>query len=454
MPPVDLDALTEAFFSFHARFAPYFYRAEVRERSARYLRALVSPVERKNGWQLAEAIGDPDPNGVQRLLTRARWDEDAVRDALERFVFEMFGDPDAGIFVLDETGFLKKGTHSVGVARQYTGTAGKIENCQIGVFLAYVGVGGSAFLDRRLYLPAAWASDGARRTVAHVPETSTFQTKTQLGRAMLEHAWSLGVRGGWVTGDEVYGRDGVLRRWLTQQGQASVLAVPSSEHVWVIDADTRREATVVERAAGLAVEAWQRLSCGDGAKGPRWYDWAWIPVAGLVKSGWGHWLLVRRSLTAPHQLAFYLVAAPLGTTLGQAVRVAGARWGIEQALEEAKGEVGLDEYEVRTWRSWYRHITLSLLAHACLVWLRATDPAGAGPAGGLDRRRRRVDRVDRAGDAAALGAHARAAVGGGALPPGLVTLASTPSSRRQTGAVSPSRAATGSRPTTLNYVML
>jgi SRSO17 transposase len=385
MATIELDALTEAFLAFHARFAAFFYRAEVRERSARYLRALVSPVERKNGWQLAEAMGDPDPNGVQRLLTRARWDEDAVRDALARFVFETFGDPAVGIFVLDETGFLKKGSHSVGVARQYTGTAGKIENCQIGVFLAYVGVGGTAFLDRRLYLPAAWAADPARRQVAHIPPSVTFQTKTALGRAMLAQAWELGVRGGWVTGDEVYGRDGALRRWLTQQDQASVLTVPSSEHVWVRDGDARREETVAAVAAELAAEAWQRLSCGDGAKGPRWYDWAWVPVTGLVKAGWGHWLLVRRSLADPTDLAYYLVAAPLATTLAQAVRVAGARWGIEQALEEAKGEAGLDEYEVRTWRSWHRHITLSLLAHACLVWLRHTDPAQAGPAGGRDR---------------------------------------------------------------------
>jgi SRSO17 transposase len=449
MPTIDLDALTESFLAFHARFAPYFYRAEVRERSARYLRALVSPVPRKNGWQLAEAIGDPDPNGVQRLLARARWDEDAVRDELARFVFATFGDPVQGIFVLDETGFLKKGTHSVGVARQYSGTAGKIENCQLGVLLAYVGVEGTAFLDRRLYLPQHWATDRPRRAAAHVPETITFQTKTQLGQAMLAHAWSLGVRGGWVTGDEVYGRDGALRRWLTQQGQPSVLAVPSSEHVWVIDGDVRQEATVAAVAAGMAADAWQRLSCGDGAKGPRWYDWGWVRVAGLVRAAWGHWLLVRRSLSDPTALAYYLVAAPLEITLAQVVRVAGARWGIEQALEEAKGEAGLDEYEVRTWRSWQRHITLSLVAHACLVWLRQTDPAAAGPSGGRDRRGGRPDRPDGAGDAPLAGPDAGLAASGGPLPSQLVGLAPTASGRRQAGALPPPHSATRSRPASL-----
>ena len=435
MSSVNLDALTDAFLAFHARFAPCFYRAEVRERSARYLRALVSPVGRKNGWQLAEAIGDPDPNGVQRLLTRARWDEDAVRDELARFVWETFGDADAGIFVLDETGFLKKGTHSVGVARQYTGTAGKLENCQIGVFLAYVGRGGTAFLDRRLYLPEHWAQDAMRRQAAHVPATVTFQTKPDLGRAMLEQAWSVGMRGGWVTGDEVYGRDGALRRWLTQQGQPSVLTVPANQHVWVGDGSERQEQPVAEVAAGLAAGHWQRVSCGDGAKGPRLYDWAWVPVAGLVQTGWGHWLLIRRSLSDPSELAYYLVAAPLGATVEHAVRVAGARWGIEQALEEAKGEAGLDEYEVRTWRSWHRHITLAMLAHACLVWLRHTDPAAAGPAGGRGRSSRRTHWPHGAGDAPALGADPGAAACGGALSPGLVGLAPPPPGRGQARAL-------------------
>jgi SRSO17 transposase len=281
-------------------------------------------------------------------------------------------------------------------------------------------------VDRRLYLPQHWAADPARRRGARVPPTVAFQTKTQLAPEMLAHSWALGVRGGWVTGDEVYGRDGSFRRWLTQQEQPSVLAVPSSERIWVIEGTARRAGTAAEVAAGLAAAVWQRRSCGDGAKGPRWYDWAWLPVAGLVKAGWGHWLLVRRSLSDPTDLAYYLVAGPATTTLETAVGVAGARWGIEQALEEAKGEAGLDEYEVRCWRAWHRHITLSMLAHACLVWIRSRYPAMAGPAGGGDRSRRRTDRPDGAGDAPLAGADPRAAASRGTLPSALVAVAARP----------------------------
>src|SRR5205807_2123512 len=167
------------FAEFHARFAPCFFRAEVRERSRRYLRALLAPVERKNGWQLAEAMGEADPNGAQRLLYAAVWPEAAVQRELARFVWEHFGDPRLGVFLLDETGFVKKGTESVGVQRQYSGTAGKRENCQIGVLLAYTSPLGTAFLDRRLYLPKVWAEDPARREKAGVPGSVAFQTQPQ-----------------------------------------------------------------------------------------------------------------------------------------------------------------------------------------------------------------------------------------------------------------------------------
>ena len=423
MQPVDPDPLAEQLVAYHARFAPYFYRSEVRERSARYIRALLSPVPRKNGWQLGEAIGDPDPNGAQRLLHAARWDADAVRDELIRVVDDAFGDAEAGIFVLDETGFLKKGTKSAGVARQYSGTAGKIENCQIGVFLTYTSPTGTAFLDRRLYLPKHWSDDAARRAEAGIPDAVTFQTKAELGRAMLGHAWDLGMRGGWVTADEQYGHDGVLRRWLTGQGMRSVLAVPSNELVWVIADEHRWEGTVSAAAASLPAEAWQRISCGDGAKGPRWYDWAWVRVTGLVRAGWGHWLLVRRSLSNPSELAYYLVSGPQTTTVDEAVRVAGARWTIECCLEEAKGETGLDEYEVRGWQSWHRHITLSLVAHAFLATVRATDAARTRDREGKRRGRGGADRADGPGGAATAGVDVRAERGRGALPSALVPLA-------------------------------
>jgi SRSO17 transposase len=388
---LDLDRLETEFSAFHARFAAYFFRREYRTRSARYLRALLSPVGRKNGWQLAEAMGERDPNGAQRLLFGARWDADAVRDELQRYVMERLGDPVTGVLVIDETGFLKKGTHSVGVARQYSGTAGKVENCQIGVFLTYASARGATFLDRRLYLPEHWAADAVRRSAAKVPSSVTFQTKPQLARAMLAHAFGNGVTAGWVAADSAYGCDRTLRLWLARRRQAYVVGVRRDERVWVLtSAGPRRQRTVAQVAAELVPADWQRLSAGDGAKGPRWYDWAWVPVSGLRQDDWASWLLIRRSGGDAPELAFFLVAGPAATTLGQAVRVAGQRWTIEQCVEEGKGETGLDEYEVRHWPSWHRHITLSMLAHAFLATHRlppstaepASEDARAGGGGG------------------------------------------------------------------------
>ena len=233
----EVDQAEDRFAAFHARFAPFFFRAEVRERSRRYLRALLAPVDRKNGWQLAEVMGECDPNGAQRLLFEAVWDADAVRDDLERFVAEQFGDAEQGIFVLDESGFPKKGAKSVGVKRQYCGTLGKRENCQVAVFLTYVSPRGHVFIDRRLYLPEEWAVDEERRTEGGVPKDITFQTKPALGRAMLDHAWELGVRGGWLTGDEVYGSDSALRRQAEQHRQAYVLTVRANEAIWMWSAE-------------------------------------------------------------------------------------------------------------------------------------------------------------------------------------------------------------------------
>lgn len=454
MHSVNLDTLAEQLVAFHARFAPYFYRAEVRARSARYLRALLSPLPRKNGWRLAEAIGDPDPNGAQRLLSAARWDAEAVRDELIRVVDEGFGDAEAGIFVIDETGFLKKGTKSAGVARQYSGTAGKIENCQIGVFLSYTSPAGTAFLDRRLYLPQHWIADAARRATAGIPATVAFQTKAQLGQAMLTHAWAVGMRGGWVTADEQYGHDGVFRRWLTAQSMPAVLAVPANEQVWLSDPAQRCASTVRAVVACQAPAVWQRISCGDGAKGRRLYDWAWVSVAGLRKAGWGHWLLVRRSLSDPTDLAYYLVSGPTTTTGAQAVRVAGARWTIECCLEEAKGETGLDEYEVRSWQSWHRHITLSLVAHAFLATVRATDAVRTRDREGKRRAGGGDDRADGAGSPTVAGADLRAECGRGTLPSGLVMLAQASSGHSQTRALPASRARPSHHASTRHYLRL
>jgi SRSO17 transposase len=348
------------------RLAPYFERAEPRQRAMAYLRGLLSPAERKNSWQLAEISGDATPYAFQHLLRRALWDPDAVRDELRRYIIQHLGEPEA-VLVIDETGFLKKGRHSAGVARQYSGTAGRIENCQIGVFLGYAGQLGHTLLDRELYLPEEWTADRARCQQAGIPQDRRFATKPQLAQQMLHRALAAGVPAKWVTGDSVYGDDRRLRMWLEAQPQAYVLAVSGKEYVWV----SWRQRQVKAVLAALPEEGWTRLSAGDGAKGPRWYDWCWLPLADPVDPAWHRWLLVRRSISEPAELRAYVVFAPQATTLDEVVRVAGARWTIESSFEAAKGEVGLDHYEVRSWTGWYRHITLVMWAYALLAVLRA-----------------------------------------------------------------------------------
>ncbi len=366
----DIDEWSADLDELHQRIAPRFERAEVRARSRRFLAGLLGRVERKNGWQLAEYAKEPTPDGMQRLLAEAKWDADQVRDDLREYVIEQLGDP-AAILVVDETGFLKKGRKSVGVQRQYSGTAGKIENCQIGVLLAYASPKGHAFIDRELYLPKEWAQDKPRRDEAGVPAEVDFATKPQLAKRMLERACAAGVHPAWVTGDDVYGGDRALRTYLEGRKQPFVLGVRRNEYVWVASKLGPCQVAAGEVASGLGAGAWQRLSAGDGAKGPRMYYWALVPLARLAQPDWGHWLLVRRSLSDSTDLAYYVVFGPAETTLAEMVRVAGRRWTIEESIEMAKGEAGLDEYEVRRWVSWYRHVTLALLAHAFLVVTRA-----------------------------------------------------------------------------------
>lgn len=363
----------------HSRIAPYFARPEPRRRALAYLKGLLGPVERKNGWQLAEYLGDRTPDGVQRLLATYDWDADLVRDALRRYVLEHLGHPQ-GVLVIDETGFLKKGIKSVGVQRQYSGTAGRIENCQIGVFLAYASPQGRAFLDREVYLSREWAENWERRAEAGVPEAVTFQTKPQLARMMLERAIEAGVPASWVTGDEVYGGDRRLRVWLEQQGIPHVLAVRSNEPLWVATDRGPTQVAAAKLAAQVNPEEWVRLSAGAGAKGPRIYDWAQVSIRPFGEPDKGYWLLARRSIAKPEELAYYVCFGPEDTSLEELVRMAGMRWTIEESFEEAKGEVGLDQYEVRRWLGWYRHITLALLAHAFLAVTRAQ--AGAEKGGG------------------------------------------------------------------------
>ena len=359
----------------HGRIANRFSRSESRHRVLAYLQGLLGRVERKNGWQLAEYAGDATPDGVQRLLSIHQWDAEQVRDDLQRYVVEQLGEAQA-VLVVDETGFLKQGKKSVGVQRQYSGTAGKVENCQIGVFLAYGSQHGQAFLDRELYLPRVWAEDWARRQEAGVPEVATFRTKGQLAQGMIGRAVAAGVPFAWVAGDTVYGNDRRLRRWLEENGICYVLAVKSNEPLWVNTERGPAPVAVRELAQALPDADWHRLSAGDGSKGPRFYDWARVPLRPGAAPDQGYWLLVRRSVADPAELAYYACCGAGDVPLAELVRVAGTRWIIEDAFKAAKGEVGLDHYEVRRWTGWYRHITLALLAHAFLAVTRSHAVAG------------------------------------------------------------------------------
>ena len=353
----------------HECIAGRFRRPEPRRRALTYLRGLLSPVERKNGWQLAEQAGDATPDGVQRLLYNYRWEADLVRDDLRDYVVEHLGEAD-GVVVVDETGFLKKGDKSVGVQHQYSGTAGRIENCQVGVFLAYASAKGRTLLDREVYLPQVWSDDWERRREAGVPEDVCFRTKPQLAQLMLRRALESGVPFAWFTGDEVYGSDRKLRLWLEREEIPHVMAIKSNEKLWAWTDKGPLQERADRLASGVEESAWVRCSAGNGAKGPRVYDWAAVEIRPLREPGKGHWLLARRSLAKPGELAYYVCFGPAETALEELVRVAGTRWAIEECFEEAKGEVGLDQYEVRRWDGWYRHITLAMLAQAYLTVIR------------------------------------------------------------------------------------
>ena len=356
------------------RIGPLFARSEARARAIAYLAGLLSPVERKNSWQLAEITGDTTPYGFQHLLGRADWDPDALRDHLRSYITDYLAEPDA-VGVLDETGFLKKGTHSAGVARQYSGTAGRIENCQIGVFLAYATSRAQTLLDRELYLPAEWTTDRARAQAAGIPQERTFATKPALAVQMLERTRTAGVILAWVTGDCIYGDSRTLRGWLEKHMQAYVFAVSGKERVW----RAQRQQSVKALLAEAPSEGWERLSAGSGSKGPRWYDWLRLELNAPRQVSWKRWLVVRRSCSDPTKVTAYVAFAPAETTLAEQVRVAGTRWTVEESIQTAKGEVGLDQYEVRSWTGWYRHITLAMWAQAFLSIVRAERGAAVAP---------------------------------------------------------------------------
>src|SRR3954449_7139608 len=353
------------------RLGRLFGRPEPRRQVGLYLEGLLSAAERKNGWQLAEEIGDARPWRTQRVLSHVLWDADAAQELCRDYVFEHLGAAD-GVLIVDETGFLKKGEHSVGVARQYSGTAGGIENVQIGVFLAYASSKGHALIDRELYLPKEWCEDADRRAAAAIPDEIDFATKPALAEEMIGRALDAGLSCAWVLGDEIDGSDRHLRRDLERRKQPFVLAIRSNEKLWSVLEDRHGQHSATELTQALPKTAWQRLSAGAGSKGERLYDWARVRLARLQQPPWDHWLLVRRSRRDPTDLAYHVVFGPAETSLATLARVAGRRWTIEECFEVAKQEVGLADYEVRSWHGWYRHITLAMLALALLAGMRVT----------------------------------------------------------------------------------
>ncbi|PZG42469.1 IS701 family transposase [Spongiactinospora gelatinilytica] len=354
----ELDRLCE-------RIGGRFTRSEPRARAREYVSGLVAGLERKNGWTLAGRAGEVAPDGMQRLLRRADWDIDGVRDDVRDYVVEHLGDRQ-GVLIGDETGFLKKGVRSAGVQRQYSGTAGRIENSQIGVFLAYASAHGHALIDRELYVPESWTSDRERCRAAGIPDEIGFATKPRLLMAMLGRAMDAGVPFSWVTADEAYGQAPYLRSWLEDRDAWYVLATRCNDPM---ESTGGGQARGDELIAALPGRSWQRLSVGAGAHGPREYDWARIAIGTRWRKGRGHWLVARRSISDPMEIAYYLCFGPRRATLLDLAWIAGSRWRVEECFQQAKNEAGLDHYQVRTWRAWYAHITLSMLA---LAWLATT----------------------------------------------------------------------------------
>jgi SRSO17 transposase len=358
------------------RVAGRFGRVEPRRHARALVLGLLADLPRKNCWTIAEHAGQTSPDGLQHLLAGAVWDHDKVRDDVRDWLLEYLADP-AAVLVVDETGDLKKGTHTVGVQRQYTGTAGKVDNAQVAVYLTYATTAGHGVIDRELYLPQGWLDDPARLKAAGVPDRVGFATKPELARMMLERALEAGVPAGWVTADEVYGNSPALRSWLETRQLPYVLAVKATEPL--LSPSPCGPSAAARLAEQIPSWCWLRLSAGQGAKGRRWYGWARLPLASTgAPTGWGRWLLVRRSLRTGE-----LCAGPAGLPLIDLVRVAGSRWRVEEAFQAGKGLCGLDQHQVRRWGSWYRWVTLAMLAYAFLVVAAVTEHARHPPPLGL-----------------------------------------------------------------------
>jgi SRSO17 transposase len=351
-----------------ARMRPLFTQERVASSASSFLDGLLGPEPRKTGWMRAEAAGDAGPWRQQAIRGRGRWEADALRDIVRDYALETLAEPDA-VLVLDETGFLKKGSASCGVARQYTGSAGKITNCQVGVFAAYVSRHGHAFIDRALYLPREWTADAARLAAAHVPLAVRFASKPQLGVRMIERAIAAGVPFAWVAADTVYGV-GAVEMALREAGKGYVLGVSSDHPFQSWGRKPVISGTAEAIARGLEASAWRRLSAGDGSQGPRLYDWAYLDLADLAAASfgaassdglWTRGLLIRRSLD-DGKMAYFSTWCPAGTGMETLVAVEGRRWAVEEGFEVAKSELGLDHNETRSWHGWHRHVSLAMLA--------------------------------------------------------------------------------------------
>ncbi len=372
-----LDLWSGALREGKARLRPLFRHPSVADSAAAYVDGLLGPERRKTGWMRAEAAGDAGPWRQQAVLGRAVWDADALRDVVRDYAVETLGAPHA-VLVVDETGFLKQGRASCGVGRPYTGSAGKITNCQIGVFAAYVSEHGHAFIDRGLYLPKDWTSNAARRAGAHVPDEVAFATKPTIAAAMIARAIAAGVPFAWVTGDTVYGV-GEIEMSLRRAGKSYVLGVTGKHQFCSWDKPRLVGGTAAEIAEALEPSDWQRLSAGPGTKGERLYDWAYLELADLSAADfgvdfnfsgtWTRGLLIRRG-TTDGALAFFTTWCPAGTSIATLVKVEGTRWAIEDAFETAKNELGLTHNESRSWHGWHRHVSLVMLAYAMLAAVR------------------------------------------------------------------------------------
>lgn len=359
-----------------AHLSPALGRLETQRTAAAFIDGLLSSAERKTGWMLSEEAGYDGPYRIQSLLGRSLWSADALRDLVRAYVVEALGDRD-GVLVVDETGFLKKGKHSVGVGRQYSGTAGRIENCQIGVFAAYASRWGHALVDRQLYLPKDWAGDAARRSKASVPEDISFATKPAMAREMVARVLDSGLSCAWVLADALYGSDSQFRRSLERRGQAYVLAVRSNHTLRFLQDWAFVQTDPATMAADLDEDQWVSLTAGEGAKGPRLYDWARAPLSWEVRDGFERWLLVRRSQRDPDAIATFFAYAPQGTCLADLAGAAGLRWTIEECFLRAKDDLGLDHCEARSWHGWHRHMSLVMAAAALLAKLSANQRRNA-----------------------------------------------------------------------------